>query len=260
MTILSAFSTGLTLVFNPCWSPSCYWILSHVCLFLQIKALLISSCCFFLNSGTVQGLSCWETFFTYFTDKIDQFQEFSNSVGAMWKVFAFCLPHTHPCQSFQSGSIITLSPSFEKMIAFLKNGKMWLLVTEKNISIHKGRKVANIIYTCAFWCFNNIGLECKIINHEQVLKNATQISVESELLREFAVNAEWHCRTGSCWYRFGILRWLPFLTKHNHLSTSSKLHSQEKPWKISKDWDLNRKRVGWQKPLKIAGHLHDTGM
>lgn len=132
----------------------CHRILSHVCLFLQIKALLISSRSFF-DSETVQGLSHWDTLFTYFTDKIDQFQEFSNSVGAVWKptvgdaVFLLSAFHTLCLPKFLI-RFYTLSPSLGEKTAILKNGKMQVLVMGKNISSHQKEKVANIAYKYVF--------------------------------------------------------------------------------------------------------------
>lgn len=46
--------------------------------------------------------------------------------------------------------------------------------------------------------------------------------------------------------------------RHNHLSTSSKLHSQEEPQKTPKDWDLKRNNFIDKKISSIASQVHDT--
>ena len=71
--------TGPTLVFTRVQVQLCHWIPCPMCLFLQTKMfLLITFCCLF-NSGSLLGLSCWDPFFSSFTDDFDQFQESSHS-------------------------------------------------------------------------------------------------------------------------------------------------------------------------------------
>ena len=53
------------------------------------------------------------------------------------------------------------------------------------------------------WYFNNIGLESKIINQKQAPNNTSQNSVKLELIRKFAVKAEWHCQK----HKLLVLSW-----------------------------------------------------
>lgn len=86
---------------------------------------------FFFNLETVQGLSCQGLFSTYFIDKINAFQEeFSGTMGAIWH--------------------------------FLKNSKMWLLITGNSFCNYERRKLANVTYRYGIWYVNNIVLKNKI--------------------------------------------------------------------------------------------------
>lgn len=95
-----------------------------------------------------------DPFLTSFTDHTDRFQESSNhgsngnahtrEAGLLLSALGTLLP-----AHVQSGSVITLSPSWKDRVGCLKGSKMWLLVMGRIISSCESRKVANFAYKYA---------------------------------------------------------------------------------------------------------------
>jgi hypothetical protein len=132
MAILSAFSSGLTLAFSPHWSWSAFPALSpYTISCVSVPSNNSTSSCCFLNSGTVHGLSGWDTIFQ------KKLLDFGRSLVALWKLskpcwnirrFSFCFPHTLPTGGVPDQFLVKLCNNIQPPLKALFRNQIWLLV------------------------------------------------------------------------------------------------------------------------------------